>query len=92
MEQKTLRHKNQYNYTIVVKGTNFLIYEAIIAGGYDFGNNQIIWAKFNNNELNEEFSMHYESFNTTTVIIEASNYYNSVQLLIWIMIDNITDI
>ena len=76
----------------VVKGTDFLIYEAIKAGGYNFGNNQIIWAKFNNNELNEEFPMLYESFNTTTVIIEASNYYNSVQFLIWVLIDNITEI
>ena len=76
----------------VVKGANFLIYEASTASGYNFGNNQIIWAKLNNNELNEEFPMLYESFNTTTVIIESSNYYNSVQLLIWVLIDNITEI
>ena len=36
--------------------------------------------------------MLYESFNTTTVIIEASNYYNSVQFLIWVLIDNIRDL
>ena len=40
-----------------------------------------IFAKFNNNELNEEVAMLYESFNTITVIFEASNYYNSVRLL-----------
>ena len=34
--------------------------------------------------------MLYESFNTTTVIIEAGNYYNSVQLLVLVFIDNIT--
>ena len=34
--------------------------------------------------------MLYESFNTTTVIIEAGNYYNSVQLLVWVFIDNIS--
>ena len=68
----------------------FSFYEAIAAGGYNFGNSQIIWYKFNNNELNEEFPMLYESFNTTKVIIEASNY--SVQLLIWVLIDNIREI
>ena len=36
--------------------------------------------------------MLYEIFITTTVIIEASNYYNSVQFLIWLLIDNITEI
>ena len=77
----------------VVKGTDFLIYEAITAGGYNIGNNQIILAKYNNNELNEEFPKLYENFNTLTVIIEASNYYyNSVQFLVWVFIDNITEI
>ena len=76
----------------VVRDTDFLIYEAITAGGYNFGNHQFIWAKFNNNERNEELPKLYEIFNTTTVMIEASNYCNSVQLLIWVMIDNITEI
>ena len=62
----------------VVEGIVFLIYESISAGGNYFGNNQIIWAKFNINELNEEFPMLYESFKITTVTIEASNYNNSV--------------
>ena len=76
----------------VVKGTDFLFYEAVTAGGYYFGNNRIFWAKFNDNELNDEFPMLFKSYNTTTVIIEASNYYNSVQLLIWVLIDNIRDL
>ena len=88
----TLGHKNQ-SIQSVVKGTDFLIYEAITAGWYNFGNNQSIWAKINNNnELIEEFPRLYESFNTTTVIIEACKYYNSFQLLIWVLIDNITEI
>ena len=33
-----------------------------------------------------------EGFKTTTVIIEARNYYNSVQFVICVMIDNITEI
>ena len=35
--------------------------------------------------------MLYESFNTTTVIIEASKYYNIVQFLIWVLIENLTE-
>ena len=35
--------------------------------------------------------MLHESF-YTTVIIEASSYYQSVQFLIWVLIDNITEI
>ena len=87
-----LRHKNQYNYIKSSQGTDFLIFKAITAEGYKFGNNQSIWAKFNNNDVNEEFPLLHEYFNTTTVIIEASNYYNSVQFMIWVLIDNITEI
>ena len=36
--------------------------------------------------------MLYDSFKTTTVIIEARNYYNSVQFVICVMIDNNTEI
>ena len=61
----------------------------ITAGGYNFGNNQNIRAKFSNNELNEDFPVLYENFNTTAVVIEASNYNNSVQFLIWVLADNI---
>ena len=80
------------NLKSVVKGTDVHIYEAITAGGYNFGNNQFTWAKFNNNELNQELPRLYEVFNTTTVMNEASNYYNSVKLPICVMIDNITEI
>ena len=76
----------------VVKGTDFHCYEVIIAGGYKFGNNQIIWAKFNKNELNGEFPMLYESFNANTVVIEAKKYNSGVQFLIWVLIYNITEI
>ena len=33
-----------------------------------------------------------EIFIFITVIVEASNYYNSVQFLIWVLIDNIAEI
>ena len=47
----------------------------ITAGGYNFGTMKLFGLNLTIMSF-EKFPMLYESVNTTTVIIEASNYYN----------------